>query len=279
VSIESGENKMKTCIYTFSGTGTALAIADQVGDAIGDATVKLIPRLLQESPGEIIADAPKIGFVFPNYFGGIPNAVRAFVQKLNMDSVHYCFAIITAGGGQGYSIKHLQRELHKKGKHLDYARYAKGCSNYIVAGYYKGMDGEKRDSVLRLMREKIHLYAGEIKADRLFVERSNPLIFAVNRLLSTLSSHNVIKDTSGGDKEYSAGSKCTGCSTCRKLCQANNIVMLDNRPSFQHKCYRCMACIQYCPQNALLFKGKELNKPKYCHPDFPAEEMIRRIQA
>ena len=109
---------MKTCIYAFSGTGTALSIADQVCDTLGDATVELIPRLLNGSAGEIRASAPKIGFVFPNYFGGIPNAVLAFIQKLNMDDVRYIFAVVPAGGGQGYSLKFLQPA---RSYHVDYA--------------------------------------------------------------------------------------------------------------------------------------------------------------
>lgn len=126
---------MKTCIYVFSGTGTALSISDQVSDTIGDTIVKLIPQLLEKSTGEIKAGAPKIGFVFPNYFGGIPNVVLTFIRKLNMDGVKYIFAIVPAGGGQGYSLKFLKKELQQKGKQLDYGRYVAGVSNYIVAGY------------------------------------------------------------------------------------------------------------------------------------------------
>ena len=271
---------MGTCIYAFSGTGTALSISDQVCDILGNATVTLIPQLLEKSKDEINADAPKIGFVFPNYFGGIPNAVLTFIRKLNMDDVQYIFAIVPAGGGQGYSLKFLQRELHRKGKKLSYGRYAKGISNYIVAGYYKPIVkvGERRERALRSLNEKIRLYAGEIKSDRNLVERSSPFIFTINRLLSLLSSRKVIKDTTGGDREYSVGSKCIGCGICQKVCQANNIKMTNNIPSFQHKCYRCMACIQYCPQNAILFNGKEMKKPKYTHSDFPVEKMIRRIR-
>jgi ferredoxin len=210
----------------------------------------------------------------------MPNAVLTFIRKLNMDDVHYVFAIVPAGGGQGYSLRHLQKELAQKGKILAYGRYAAGMSNYIVAGYYKLLVkvGERREKALRLLREKIQLYSSEIMADMCFVEWSNPFIFAVNRLLSSLSSREVIKDTSNGDNDFSVGGKCTGCAICQKVCQANNIVMADNKPSFQHKCFRCMACIQYCPQNAIYFKGKELSNPKYTHPDYPAQEMIRRIQ-
>ena len=271
---------MNTCIYTFSGTGTALSISDQVRDAVGNATVKLIPRIIERSAGAIKADAPKIGFVFPNYFGGIPNAVLKFIRKLDMDSVTYIFAIVPAGGGQGYSLKYLQKELQQKGKKLDYGRYVAGVSNYIVAGYYESTSkvGVQRERYLVSMREKTSMYAEEIKMEKRLVEWSNPLIFAVNRLLSSFTPSEIVKDTSYGDKEYSISDKCTGCGICQKVCQASNIVMTNHKPDFQHKCYRCMACIQYCPQNAIIFNGKELTKPKYVHPDYPAQEMIRRIQ-
>jgi NAD-dependent dihydropyrimidine dehydrogenase PreA subunit/flavodoxin len=271
---------VKTCIYTFSGTGTALSIAEQVRDVIGSATVKLIPQLLKNSDEQIKADTPKIGLVFPNYFGGIPNVVQTFIQKLDMDDVEYIFAIVPAGGGQGFSLRFLKKELQRRGKTLDYGRYATGPSNYIVAGYYGLLvkSDIKLEKLLASLREKTHQYAEEIKADMRFVERSNPFVFTVNRLMSSISSRDVLKDTSGGDKDYSASDKCTGCGICIKVCQANNIVMTGNKPSFQHECYRCMACMQYCPQNAVFFNGKELNKSKYTHPDYPAEKMIRRIQ-
>jgi len=272
---------MKTCIYAFSGTGTALSIADHVCDVIGDASVKLIPGLMENTgTGELIVDVQKIGFVFPNYFGGIPNTVRSFIRQLNMENVKYIFAIVPAGGGQGYSLKFLQEELQKRGKTLDYGRYAMGLSNYIVAGYYGLVSkvGKERERAVDSLRIKINMYAEEIKSDKRYVQRSNPLIYTMNRVLSTLSSRDVLKGTSSGDMHYSAGSNCLGCGTCMKVCQANNIVMSGKKPSFQHKCYRCMACIQYCPRNAILFKGKELKKPQYTHPDFPADKMINRIR-
>ena len=271
---------MTTCIYVFSGTGTALSIADQVGDIVGDATVALIPQLLNQSTGEIKADAPRVGFVFPNYFGGMPQVVTSFIRRLNMDDVRYVFAIIPAGGGQGFSLRFLKKELRHKGVALNYGRYVTGPSNYIVAGYYGALVkvGEKQERQIALLREKSQQYAGEIQRERCHVEWSNPLIFAMNRILSSLSSRDVLKDTSGGDRDYSASDSCTGCRACQKVCQANNIVMMDNKPSFQHQCYRCMACMQYCPHNAIMFKGRELNKPKYVHPDYPQGSMILRIR-
>ena len=270
--------EMKTCIYTFSGTGTALSIADQVCDILGDAAVRLIPQLLEKSNGKIDTDAPRIGLIFPNYFGGIPNAVQRFLHELNIDSVDYIFAVVTAGGGQGYSLKFLQRALQEKGKALNYGRYVKGLSNYIVAGYYRGTAVDKQERVLRAMHEKISTYSWEIKENKNFVERSSPVIYRINRILSTFSSRKMLNDTSGGDSDFSAGDRCIGCGICKNVCQANNIEISGGKPVFRHRCYRCMACIQYCPQNAILFKNKEMNKVKYTNPDFPAAKMILRIQ-
>lgn len=272
---------MKTDIYTFTGTGTALSISDQVGDSIGDTTVRLIPKLMENAVAEELkADAPRVGFIFPNYFGGIPNIVLDFIRKLNMDEVKYVFAIVPAGGGSGFSLRYLKKELEQKGKKLNYGRYVMSIGNYIAASYYEAIlkSGERREKVLGLLRENILLYAEDIKKEKDFVEWSNPFVYMVNRFLSSFSTKEILKDTSNGDRKYSVNSKCTGCSTCLNVCQANNIVMTGGNPSFRHQCYRCMACMQYCPQNAIVFEGKELSKKKYMHPDFPAKEMIRRIQ-
>jgi Pyruvate/2-oxoacid:ferredoxin oxidoreductase delta subunit/flavodoxin len=272
---------MKTCIYTFSGTGTALAISDQVSALVGDSSVELIPKLLLNSAGkDIITEAQKIGFVFPNYFGGMPGAVKEFIGKLNVDNIQYIFAIVCAGGGQGYSIKFLQQELQQKGKKLNYGRYVAGFSNYIVASYYKRLfkSGKQREKVLLTLNEKTKQYAEEIKENKMFVEKSSLLFYLINRLLSLQTPAKIQKSTSIGDKEYSICERCNGCGICQNVCQANNILMIDNKPSFQHKCYRCMACLQYCPKNAILHNGKDLFSQKSFHPDFPAAEMIRRLK-
>jgi len=40
---------MKACIYTFSGTGAALLIADQVRDVLGETTIAFIPQMIRKS--------------------------------------------------------------------------------------------------------------------------------------------------------------------------------------------------------------------------------------
>lgn len=98
---------MKTSFYTFSGTGTSLAVSQTIADRLDDATITLIPKALAESKDAVITtEASAVGFVFPNYFGGVPQIVLEFGQ--------------------------LQQALASKGKKLDYGKSIIGFSNYIV---------------------------------------------------------------------------------------------------------------------------------------------------
>ena len=268
---------MKTCIYVFSGTGTALAIAKKISDDLGDTTITLIPQALEKvGNNEIKVESSTVGFIFPNYFGGIPDIVLKFIRKLILDKSEYIFSIVTAGGGQGYCLKFLEDELNKKGKKLDYGKCVTGNSNYIVAWYYKIICklSEQRIHTFQIMNEKASQFAKDICRKKSEVENSSYFSYKFSLLLSPKQ---IVRDTRSWDKEFSIDKNCISCGTCKKVCQVNNIKMIDNLPVFQHNCQRCMACLQYCPKGAIRFKGKSLDKPKYFHPNYPAKEMINFI--
>ena len=268
---------MKTCIYVFSGTGTSLSVAKRISDFLGDTEIKLIPRLLENAMGdELIAEVPTVGFIFPNYFGGIPDMVSRFIRILNLDKTNYIFSIVTAGGGQGYSLKFLEKELRNKGKKLNYGKCITGTSNYIVAWYYKLVckTGGQRVNALRKLEEKSKCFANDIVCRKNDVEESQFLSYKLSLILSPKS---IVRDTRPWDQEFSIDESCIGCKTCEKVCQVKNIQMKNDKPDFQHNCQRCMACLQYCPRNAIGIKGKPLIKPKYFHPDYPSKEIISFI--
>lgn len=266
---------MKTSIYVFSGTGTSLAIANEIKNDLVDTNIISIPNMLKNANGnEIRVESSKIGLVFPNYFGGVPNIVLEFVRKLNLNNTDYIFSVVTAGGSQGYSLKILAKELESKGKKLDYGKYVGGLGNYIVGWYYKGKQGAERGQALRLMDDKVSKIVKDIACEKSEVDKSKYFSYILSHLLTP---EKIIRDTRPWDKEFSADERCTGCGTCQKICQVKNIKLNNHKPEFQHNCQRCMACIQYCPNNAIRLNGKVLDKPQYHHPKFPAKEMINFI--
>lgn len=271
------ENIIKTSIYVFSGTGTSLAIAKKIGNYLGNTSIISITNALENAnENEIKVESSKIGFIFPNYFGGIPNIVLKFIERLNLENVNYIFSVVTAGGDQGYSLKFLKKELEKKGGKLDYGKCVAGLSNYIVGWYYSAICKQtaQRENTIRLIDDKVRKIAKDIVCEKSAVDKNQYFSYKLSHLISPKK---VIKDTRPWDKEFKADDKCNGCGICQKVCQVKNIKMNDHKPDFQHNCQRCMACIQYCPNNAIRHNGKILNKPKYFHPEVPAKEMINFI--
>ena len=62
---------------------------------------------------------------------------------------------------------------------------------------------------------------------------------------------------------FTVSSKCVGCGQCVSLCPMNNIALKDGKPSWGKDCTHCMACICYCPAEAIEYGKKSLDKPKY----------------
>lgn len=270
---------MNTTIYVFSGTGTSLAAAQKIANELGETTLVSMANLLKKSSGrEIIAESSRIGIIFPCYFGEMPPLVLEFVRKLNLDRVNYIFSVVTAGGNSGYSLRFLERELERKGKKLDYGKAVVVASNYIVAWYYHGMpsDGESRKKALQMLDDRTKEMAKDIASEKKAVDKSQYLFYKIPHILAPKA---VVKDTRPWDREFSVNEQCNGCSTCSRVCPVQNIKMKNHQPEFQHNCQRCMACIQYCPNNAICFNGKPMDKPKYFHPEYPANEMIKFVEA
>ena len=56
---------------------------------------------------------------------------------------------------------------------------------------------------------------------------------------------------------------CIGCGKCEKLCPMNNITLPNDRPVWGDNCTQCMACICYCPKEAIEYGKRSVGKPRY----------------
>ena len=58
------------------------------------------------------------------------------------------------------------------------------------------------------------------------------------------------------------------------MCPANNIKMNDGKPEWQHKCEKCVACMQWCPQKSIQYKKVTVKRGRYHHPDVVVKELF-----
>ena len=68
----------------------------------------------------------------------------------------------------------------------------------------------------------------------------------------------IVKDT-----PFTVSDACNGCGQCVKRCPLNNIALQDGKPVWGGRCTHCMACICYCPTEAIEYGKQSAGKPRY----------------
>jgi Pyruvate/2-oxoacid:ferredoxin oxidoreductase delta subunit len=76
------------------------------------------------------------------------------------------------------------------------------------------------------------------------------------------------------DKGFWVDEKCNTCGICKTVCPCGNIDLKTGRPVWLHHCEQCLACIQWCPQEAIQFGKKTPRYKRYHHPEVTLQEMI-----
>lgn len=100
----------------------------------------------------------------------------------------------------------------------------------------------------------------------------------VNSFFHTLLYTVSMPRMGGSDKKFFVQETCNRCGLCEKVCPVQNIRLVDGRPAWQHHCEQCMACLQWCPQEAIQFGKATIGRRRYRHPEFKAADFMLRGQ-
>jgi ferredoxin len=266
---------MSTQIYYFSGTGNSLHVAQELKRRLPDTDLVPIISVLKDD--HITATAETVGLVFPIHNLTVPIPVMRFLQRVDMGSAKYIFAVATRFCSDKVFLN-IDEVLEKQGKSLDaYFSVEMPCT-YIPLFTLPSQDiVAKMGTALQKRLDEIQTIVINKQVDR---EKDSPLVFVLGHILYPLITAFMFKvrfpDMA---RSFYADERCTGCGLCEKVCLAERIRMKDGRPEWLENidCLYCFACLHYCPTEAIQIRGrKTLAKGRYHHSDVKATDIARQ---
>ncbi len=255
---------MTNTIFYFSGTGNSLNVARILAEKLGDTDIVPISTAIREDTIEVNSDT--VGFVFPLYLMGLPKIVFDFIKKMEFENVNYFFTVVTRGGSPGGAMHQINRLLKKKSKKLNAGFYLTLFSNFIA--YYELPTEAERSELLQEGEKKVIEIAAILK------ERKNQVDHERFSFVFRTLNKGLRKAVNKRDKKFSVDETCNSCGICQKVCSVGNIEIVNEKPEWQHKCQLCLACLHFCPQEAIQNGKKTAGRERYHHPNTKMKDFI-----
>ena len=257
---------MKTHLYFYSGTGNALWAARQLAARL-DGETELI-ALRADSP---LPDRPadRTGLVFPVHMWGLPRRLVEFVGRFDGQPDGYHYAVAVNAGQVAASLLQLQQLLQQRGVPLQAGFSLLTPSNYIL--WSGAQPAAKQQELFAQAERKLDRIAAIVRERFFLPVEKGP--WWQNVFLS-FAYRFAFPKVATLDKDFWAEPACNGCGLCARICPAGNILLESDRPVWQHRCEQCLACLQWCPQQAVQFGKKTAGKQRYHHPAVSAADMV-----
>lgn len=258
---------MKTTIYYFTGTGNSLKIAKDLSQRLDEC--ELIPIAKNVHQKDIISRSEKVGIVCPLYFGGLPEIVVDFLEKITFEKTKYIFSVVSRGTARiRGALSQINKLLKEKKKDLNAGFYTYMPGNYIIN--YDIIPNERQQFLFQKTNRKINRIAQIIKNNKYKIEKEMYLRGAL------VLNNRFRQKVNNCDDKFMVNENCNSCGICKKICPINNIIIINGNPHWQHRCQLCLACIHFCPQEAIQYGTETINRKRYHHPEITIDDMTNQ---
>ena len=260
---------MKTTIYFYTGTGNSLWTAKKLSELLEN--IELIPMTLSgEVP--INSNAENIGLIFPVHIWGIPFRVIDFLNRLETDCSKYYFAVAVNAGQVAATLIQLKMLLQKKNINLSTGFSISMPSNYIP--WSGAIAQEKQQKKFKEALDKISRIAVSIRAKEEKAPEKGP---GWQNIFFSAIYRSSFTQVPKMDKSFFVDEKCTSCGICEKICPAQNILAIHGKPTWQRHCEQCLACLQWCPEEAIQYGKCTTKRKRYHHPEIKLSDMLANV--
>jgi ferredoxin len=168
------------------------------------------------------------------------------------------------------TLLQLKKRMQTRGLSLSSGFELAMPSNYIPWGGPGPEEGQIRR--IEAARKKIGSIAAAVAAGEGRPVEKGPLW---QNILFTWFNRLSFPHVPTMDRSFWVDEKCNACGICKAVCPSGNIEWREEgRPVWLHNCEQCLACIQWCPQEAIQFGKKTPRYKRYHHPEVTLQEMI-----
>lgn len=246
-------------ILYFSGTGNSRHAAELIHSVTGGDIISINDIIKHSKPSVFESEEPYV-IVCPTYAWRVPRVVEDFIMKAEFKGSKRVYFVLTCGDGAGNATNYAKELAHKKKLIFKGLKSIVMPENYIAM--FNSPSPEAADEILKKADKEILLTAEKIK-------NSSPIRDNVGfsgKILSGIVNP-VFYSLFVSAKGFRATEQCISCGKCMEVCPLNNISLSDKRPVWGNNCTHCMACISYCPQEAIEYKNKSVGKHRYHYED------------
>ena len=243
-------------ILCYSGTGNSRYIAHRIADALGDGLLSMNDRIKAGDTSPIEVNERLI-IVTPTYAWRIPRIVRDWLTKTEFPGAKRAWFVMNCGSEIGNAAKY-NRTLCRE-KQLNYMGTAQIImpENYIAM--FDAPQAEEARQIVDRAEPGIDRAATAIAENQAFPPpRDNLYDRFMSGPVNPIFYAFCVKA-----KAFTVSDACIGCGKCAALCPTNNITIQNGKPVWGGDCTHCMACICYCPAEAIEYGKKSLGKPRY----------------
>ncbi len=247
-------------IIYFTGTGNSRHLAKKVGEVLGETPINSVEYIKNGKIGDFNSDTAYV-FVCPTYAWQIPHIFEKFIRESQFRGKSKAYFIMDCGGDIGNAAKKLKALCSYKKFEFMGVYEAVMPENYTAL--FNAPD-EKTIPSLIANADKAALDAAEyIKSEKPF-----PAVKAgiADKLKSGIVNTIFYKFFVSADKFY-ATDKCISCGKCVKNCMLNNIELKGGKPVWGKNCTHCMACINFCPTEAIEYGKHSIGLERYTLTD------------
>ena len=243
-------------IFWFSGTGNSKYAAQRMAVALNEPLLCMNNRIKAHDTAAV-ETGERLVIVTPTYAWRIPRLVRDWLLQTELRGARQAWFVMTCGGQIGGAGRCNQALAQRMGLAYQGTAQIVMPENYIAL--FQAPQAEEARQIVAQAEPEIDRAIAAIAKSQAFGPTPKHLL---NRFLSgpvnPFFYSIIVKDIS-----FTVSNACNGCGQCVKRCSLNNIALPDGKPVWGGRCTHCMACICYCPTEAIEYGKKSAGKPRY----------------